>query len=90
MADKATPAGWVIQVMIASNSSGSSGWIGPVVSGAPSFQYFNVAISDPVKAVEATRKHLSADKDAAISSARSLSSSEIASIPLKTGEVKPA
>jgi hypothetical protein len=96
MADKASPAGWVIQVVIpapppAPRAEGAQ-WFGPVGLGAPSFQYFNVAIADPDKAIAATTKHL-ADanaKDGEKSAVRELSSREIALLGLKSGEVRPA
>lgn len=92
MTDKASPAGWVIQITVPAPvaADGSARWIGAVALSAPSFQYFNVAIADSVKAVEATRKHASASKEAVLATVRPLSSVEIASIPLKAGEVKPA
>jgi len=91
MTVKAEPAGWVVQVTIAAPiATAQSGWLGPIPSDAPSFQYFNVAIIDPVEAVEATRAHSGADKDASIAPVRPLSSAELAAIPLKAGEVKPA
>lgn len=58
--------------------------------GAPSFQYFNVAIADAKKAVEAARKHSGCDDDATIGAVRALSSAEIATIPLSSGQVKRA
>ena len=62
MTDKASPAGWVVQVTIpapAAPSSQEGGrWNGPQMLGAPSFEYCNVAIASPDKAVEATRKCL--------------------------------
>ena len=91
MTVKAEPAGWVVQVTIpAPIASAQAGWVGPITSDAPSFQYFNVAIIDPVEAVEATRAHSGADKDASIVPVRPLSSAELAAIPLQAAEVKPA
>jgi|SoiMethySBSTD1v2_1073268.scaffolds.fasta_scaffold306738_3 hypothetical protein len=62
--------------------------------GAPSFEYCNVAIASPDKAVEATRKYLGKVKDGAgavdASTVRKLSSAEVAALGLKAGEVKPA
>ena len=62
--------------------------------GAPSFEYFNVAIASPDKAVEATTKYLAKGKvdadDVDASTVRKLSSAEIAALGLKAGEVKPA
>ena len=67
-------------------------WIGADVMGAPSFQYYNVAIAAPNNAIEATAKHLvAADAaDGEKSVVRGLSAAEIAALHLKTGEVKPA
>ena len=60
----------------------------------PSFRYFDTAIADPDKAVEAVRKHLAkADDDPSemgVSTVRTLSSAEIAVLDIKAGEVKPA
>ena len=64
-----------------------------MVAGAPSFQYFNVAIAVPDKAIEATAKHLANSPEAEISEisvVRKLSSAEIAVLSLEAGEVKPA
>jgi hypothetical protein len=60
---------------------------------APSFEYFNVAIAAPAKAMEATTKHLAEGakpKSGEMSVVRELSSVEIAALRLKAGEVKPA
>lgn len=92
MTEKTSPAGWVVQVttpglpsLTASPSNLLSGLLGP-----PSFEYFNVAIVAPGKAVEATTKHLTAAKDREARVVRELSSAEIASLNLKAGEVVPA
>ena len=96
MTEKAPPAGWVVQVTLpappAPPRADGFRWIGPVVSGAPSFQYFNVAIAASSKAIEATTKHLvKADaKTGEMSAVRGLSAGEIAALSLKAGEVKPA
>jgi hypothetical protein len=60
--------------------------------GAPSFQYYNVAIAAPSNALEATAKHLAAANaaDGEKSVVRELSAGEIAALKLKAGEVKPA
>jgi hypothetical protein len=61
--------------------------------GAPSFEYFNVAIAAPDKAMEATTKHLAKSAEAKageMSVVRKLSSGEIAALSLEAGEVKPA
>src|SRR6185295_4300018 len=98
MTVKAPPAGWVVQVTIVSSPSPPSKegaqWIGDKMPGAPSFEYFNVAIANPDKAVEATTKYLAKGKvgaeEVAASTVRKLSSAEVAALGLKVGEVKPA
>ena len=93
MIDKASPAGWVIQVTIpaptAPSSQDGERWKGPQMVGAPSFEYCNVAIESPDKAVEATRKYLGKSKADACT-VRRLASAEVAALGLKDGEVKPA
>jgi hypothetical protein len=94
MTDKATPAGWVVQVTVPAPlaTPGTTRWVGPVALAAPSFKYFNVAIAAPNKAIEATAKHLAKAEgaDAEMSVVRGLSPGEIAALSLKAGEVKPA
>lgn len=58
--------------------------------GPPSFEYFNVAIGAPAKAVEATTKHLTEGQDRETRVVRALSTEEIASLSLKAGDVVPA
>ena len=62
MTAKASPAGWVVQVTIpaptAPPAQEDAQWKGPQMLDAPSFEYFNVAIVDPNKAIEATAKYL--------------------------------
>ena len=57
-------------------------------------RYFNVAIADPEKAVEAVKKHSATGKDdphnVDMRAVRVLSAAEIAVLKLKAGEVKPA
>jgi hypothetical protein len=65
-------------------------WKGLALEGPPSFQFFNVAISSPEKAVEAARKLAGASAEASMRVARKLSSPEIESINLRSGEAKPA
>jgi len=97
MTAKAPPAGWVVQVAVATlpaEPKADARWLGPALNDAPSFQYFNAAIDDPAKAVEATKK-LIAKGDASatdwpMSAVRGLSSAEITALKLKVGEVKPA
>jgi hypothetical protein len=68
MTDKASPAGWVVQVTIPTKPDirmDDAPWRPPImVAGAPSFQYFNVAIAVPDKAIEATTKHLANSREA--------------------------
>ena len=93
MTAKSPPAGWVVQVTIpALPTPSTTRWIGPVGLGAPSFQYFNVAIADAHKATEATGKHLAMrdDDERRIRAVRQLSVAEIAALSLNPGEVKPA
>jgi len=97
MTDKASPAGWVVQVTIPKKPDvrlADAPWRPPIMAaGAPSFQYFNVAIAVPDKAIEATAKHLANSPEAEtweISVVRKLSPAEIAALSLGAGEVKPA
>jgi hypothetical protein len=94
MTDKTTPAGWVVQLTIPAQitptTADGTAWIGPAILGAPSLQYFNVAIADAEIAVEATRKHSGSDSGVMVGVVRALSAAEVASIPLSVGEVKRA
>lgn len=94
MSGKTTPAGWVVQltipVYITPTRADGTPWTGPAILGAPSLQYFNVAIADVEMAVEATRKHLGSDSDVIVGVVRALSAAEVASIPLSLGEVRRA
>jgi hypothetical protein len=94
MTDKRTPAGWVTQLIvpapIASARPDGAPWIGKPILDPPSFQYFNVAIADTQKAVDATRKHSGSDDHSVISAVRALSAEELASIPLAPGQVRRA
>ena len=97
MSDKASPAGWVVQVTIPAPAPAplapqSTRWIGKAVLDAPSFKYFNVAISTPSKAVEATSRHLAGDGavDEHTRVVRELSAKEVDALSLQAGEVKPA
>ena len=76
MTAKVPTSGWVVQVSVSTAS--------------PTFQFFNVAISDAAHAVEAARKQAGFPEQAAIRVVRSLSPDEIAAIPLRKGEAKPA
>ena len=95
MTDKAPPAGWVVQVTIPAPSSRKGAqWIGDKMPGAPSFEYFNVGIAGPDKAVEATTKYLAKGKvaagDVGARTVRELSPAEVVALRLKAGEVRPA
>jgi hypothetical protein len=94
MRGETTPAGWVVQLTIPAHTTpprpDGTSWIGPVILGAPSFQYFNVAIADAEIAMEATRKHSGSDSDVIVRVVRALSAAEVASIPLSVGEVRRA
>ena len=86
MTEKASPAGWVVQVTVTSPLDAptmvGARWIGSPVPSAPSFQYFNVALAAPSEALAATAKHLAKSeiKDGELSVVRGLSSEEIASL----------
>jgi hypothetical protein len=97
MSAKAQPAGWVVQATIAAPpappSLAGAKWVGDKMPGAPSFEYFNVAVADPNKAVEATAQYLTkakVDTAGGLSAVRELSSAEVSALLLKAGEVKPA
>jgi hypothetical protein len=97
MTDKASPAGWVVQVTIPKKPDdrlADAPWRPPIMAAdAPSFQYFNVAIAAPGKAIEATANHLASNPEAKtweMSVVRKLSPAEIAALSLEVGEVKPA
>lgn len=96
MTDKPPPAGWVVQVTILAPIPPASQerWIGPKMSDAPSFQYYNVAIGNPDKAVEATANYITKGKadvaGVAANTVRELSPAEVAVLGLEAGEAKPA
>src|SRR5262245_48985131 len=94
MTDRAAPAGWVVQVTpIPPPLPRVERWTDSSEPVQP-LRYFNVAIADPEKAVEAVKKHSAKDKDdphnVDMRTVRALSSAEIAVLKLKAGEVKPA
>ena len=93
MTAKASPAGWVVQVTIRPRAAeDAAGWVGTRMPGAPSFKYFNVAIPEADRAMEATSKYLAKANapDGEMRTVRGLSPEEIAVLKLKAGEVKPA
>ena len=93
MTNKAPPAGWVVQVTTPGKPSltpSTSGRLSSVL-GAPSFEYFNVAISAPDKSrIEATTKQLAEGNEREAHVVRALSLEEIAALRLNTGDVAPA
>jgi hypothetical protein len=92
MIDTESAAGWVVQITIPGKpiiQAEGTPWR-PATNSAPTFQFFNVAIGTADKAVEAARKKAGASEDVPMRTVRALSSSEIASIALRTGDVKPA
>lgn len=96
MTDKESP-GWIVQVTIPSVPEAvapGSPWRSPLmrVNGPPTFRYFNVAVSSPDKAMEATAKFLANGEPniGGLSVARKLSAREIDTLKLSAGEVKPA
>lgn len=92
MIEKASPAGWVVQVTTPGELSRTRTRSSLLkdLRGAPSFEYFNVAVAVPGKAEEATTLHLAEAQTREARAVRALSSEEIASLNLKAGEVVPA
>ena len=76
--ERASPAGWVVQLTAVSTTE------------APDFAFYNVAVGDADKAVEAVRKRVGATETDRVYAVRPLSAGELASANLKSGEVKPA
>jgi hypothetical protein len=92
MTDKSSPAGWVVQVTtpgLPSLTPSAGGKLHDLL-GPPSFEYFNVAIGAPAKAVEAATKQLAEGRDREARTVRALSSEEIAVLSLKAGDVARA
>ena len=86
-------AGWVVQITIPLEPpSVVPEWVGTPVSAGAKFQYFNVAMANPDKAIETAAKHF-ANTNGGVFDAkvvRALSSAELASLRLNSGEIKPA
>jgi hypothetical protein len=57
---------------------------------SPTLHFFNVAVADPLRAIEVARLAAKAPQDASARVIRSLSSGEIAAIQLRDGQAKPA
>jgi hypothetical protein len=88
MSKKAPPAGWVVQIVIpAQAATRGVGWIGDTLPDAPSFKYFNAAITVAIEAIEAARQLAAAGEGSVV---RALSSAEIAALGIKPGEVEAA
>jgi hypothetical protein len=79
MPDKASAAGWVIEVVTLKQDGGP-----------PLYKYFNVAIAEVTQTVEATRTHRAAAQANRVAAVRPLSSGEIAALRLMAGQVEPA
>jgi hypothetical protein len=92
MTEKSPPAGWVVQVTTPGEPSLTQTRSSQLsaLRGAPSFAYFNVAIAIADEAEEATTVHLAEETAREACAVRALTSREIASLNLKTGEVVPA
>jgi len=92
MHNKATAAGWVVQVTIpgqASRTQSTSNRFSAAL-GAPSFKYFNVAIAAAEAAIKATTKYLADPEHPETTVVRALSLGEITALGLAAGDVKPA
>jgi hypothetical protein len=87
MTTRTAAAGWVVQLTIlgvAAEGTKSAAFPGST------FQFFNVAVGSADQAIEAARKSVGAPNDAPMRVVRALSSSEIAALKLRAGQVKPA
>lgn len=92
MIENTSQTGWVVEVTTQgdlSRSEGRSSYF-RALRGAPSFHYFNVAIAVASKAVEATSAYLAEDPPREARAIRVLSSEELASLNLRSGEVVAA
>lgn len=97
MVDKAAPAGWVVQAIIPTEPEAREAdarWRPAVMlSNAPTFAYFNVAIAASEQAIEAARTYLAKGaepKASDLSVVRKLSAGEVVALGLRVGELKPA
>ena len=85
-------AGWVVQLTnpgVPRVQPEGAKWR-PAELTSPTFQFYNVAISDADLAVEMVRTKVDVPAEAIIRVVRSLSPAEIAAIPLRKGEAKLA
>jgi hypothetical protein len=92
-----TPAGWVVQAIIPTEPetrTADARWRPAVMlTNAPSFAYFNVALAASDKAIDATTQYLASGAEAKtgeMSVVRKLSAGEVAALGLEAGEVRPA
>jgi len=89
VAEKKSPAGWVVQVKVAGTALTANEAAGAART-PPSFQFFNVAMESPQKAVEAVRKKIKASEETPIRAVRALSEEEIDRLRLAPDAIKPA
>jgi hypothetical protein len=92
MSEKSSAAGWVVQITIPGVPvvyAPNLPWR-PATTTSPTFQFINVAIGPPEKAVEVVRKKFGASEQMEVRTVRRLSAEELASIPLPSGEAQPA
>ena len=89
MKEKTSAAGWVVELTIAGTPVTAS-QAHAIAPASPSYQFFNVAIGSPDKAIEAARKKAHATADAPMRVIRQLSPAEVHSIKLRAGDAKPA
>jgi hypothetical protein len=89
MTTKTLAAGWVVHLTIPGKRTERPDlpWVGAVLS-SPTFHFFNVAIGDADKAIEAARRKAGAPADALMRVVRALSPSEIAAHNLRAGEAR--
>jgi len=85
MIGKKLAAGWVVQLTLRQFDPN----VEPDMQ-VSNFQFFNVAITAPDKAIEAARKKAGAPTDAPMRIVRELSHQEIAALRLHAGHVKAA
>jgi hypothetical protein len=97
MTEKTAPAGWVVQAIIPTEPEAREAdapWRPAVMlTNAPTFAYFNVAIAASDKAIDAATAYMAKGAEAKtgeMSVVRKLSSGEVAALGLKAGELKPA
>jgi hypothetical protein len=85
MVGKKLAAGWVVQLTLRQFHPD----VEPDMQ-VSTFQFFNVAISSPDKAIDAARKKAGAPTDAPMRIVRELSHQEVTALRLHAGHVKAA